>query len=306
MAKFVVLIVHVLGLLFLSDIDPSLALTDNAVAGVADVYHSTRVKGRSGALESTGPVGSDVTITKGIYRGEASARSSEPDDELSVVRGDNDMSDESGVPIDSPEREDQLSWATQSPGAEEGDKHSINYSRHPSCQEDNEDLIGMYEDIRTELATVDLQYLENASIEDVCSRNGNFRSCNFNFQEYPSNLEMVCNNHGAIFYLTEHSIQCHDLRTMENLYYQFDHYPSCFSAVCEERDAKGLVKERIDHITRSMSEYLDMYCFADEEILRHANDESLTAESSSGRTTISWRWLQALLVAPTILLIHWK
>jgi hypothetical protein len=315
MPKLVVPIVNFLGIIiFLSAIDSSLALSDNVFADVADVsytvsYTSSRGKSQSGSVETTGSARSDVDISNGIYRGEASVYSPGPDDQLheaGSTRDDMNISNESGASTDSPspEQEDQILSDARSAGAVGGDTNSIEFSEHTSCEEDTENLLEVNEDIRLELSVIDQHYLENASIENACNREGKISSCNFDFREYPSNLQMVCEKHGGNFYRTEHSIQCYDLSTMESLYYQFDYYPSCFSAFCGEIDAKRLVIERIDSITQTMSEFLEMTCFADDDILRSANDASLIESSGSKR---SWQWIQAFSVVPFLLiLIHSK
>lgn len=276
-----------------------MASADNVFA---DTYLSSRGKGRSGSLESIGSVGRDTDIGNGIYRGEASINSLERDKELyeagSTVDNIN-MSYGSGASTDSPKQVDRLSWATRSPGNTFGDVNNNDFAEIVSCEEDTENLLSVNEDIRLELSAIDLQYLENASIENVCDRDGKFSSCDFDFRVYPSNLQMVCKNHGGNFYRTEHSIQCHNTNTMESLYYQFDHYPSCFSAACEDTDAKRLLTNRIDFITRAMSEYLKMSCFADDDILRFANDAS-SIESSGSK--ILWYSTKVFFAVPFVLI----
>ena len=229
----------------------------------------------------------------GIHRGQASTAEPEGSEwvKISYNNGIGTSGEDLG-PVD------PLSGAADPPGA--GDTNTIHFG---SCAEDTEYLLAAYEDIRLELSAIDEQYLENASIEDVCVRNGKISSCNFDFREYPSNLESVCNNRGGNFYSTEHSIQCHNPITMERLYYQFDHYPSCCSEICERRDANGLLTKRIDSITNIMSEFLQMSCFADYAILRQANDASSIVESS-GDTQRSRQWLQILYIMPFLLILY--
>jgi len=313
MAKLMLPIVNTLGIIiFLSIIDSSLCLSDNIFADVGDADHSytinytsSRGKSRSGGLEATESAGSDVDISNGIYRGEASVYAPERDDELHEAGSTGDamnISNEGGASTDSPspEREDQV--VSELAGNVGGDTNDNIFSEPTSCEEDTENLLEVNEDIRSELSVIDQHYLEHAGIENACTRNGKSSSCDFDFRDYPSNLQMVCKNDGGIFYRTEHSIQCYDLNTMESLYYQFDYYPSCFSAFCGEIDARRLVTERIDSITETMSEFLEMTCFADDDILRFANDASLMIESS-GSSRRSWHWIQLVSVVPFLLLI---
>ena len=276
MTKLVVPVLNVLGICFLSRIDSARASTDMYDA----MYRKTRDKDET--------VRSEVGIMSGIFRGEASAVGSEGH-EISYNNG-------IGARAEDSEASDLLTWTEESPGL----------SEHGSCADDTEYLLAAYEDIRLELSAIDEQYLENASIEDVCVRDGKSSNCNFDFRKYPSNLETICNNRGGSFYLTEHSIQCHNPSTMERLYYQFDHYPSCCSELCERSDANGLLTERIDSITEVMSEYLQMSCFADYDILRHANDSSSLLESS-GSFRRSQHWLEiASAVSLLLILTRWN
>jgi hypothetical protein len=306
---FVLSIANFCGIFFLLAIDAtSLAFAETTFA---IAYTSARGNGQSesGSLESTESVGTNVNLRNGIYRGEA--HRPEPDDQPPVEgrsAGD-DMNSSKGIEGtttsteegEDEEEEDKLSWPEGLPEAAGGDANTIDYSGLRSCDEDTEDLLSMNADIRMELSAIDLQYLENASIENVCNRDGKFSSCDFDFGLYQSNLQMVCKNHGGNFYSTEHSIQCQNQITMEKLYYQFDHFPSCFAAACEEMDAKRLLTERINSITQTMSEYLDTPCFADDDILRHANDASLVESPGSIR---SRQWVNVFAIAP-FLLFHW-
>lgn len=243
---------------------------------LAAMYSKTRDK--------DGNVRREVDITSGIFRGEAKAVGSETSEGTISYNSGIGPSNQDATVVDS------MAWM----GSSE--------SEHGTCDDDTEYLLASYEDIRLELWSVDQQYLENASIKDVCVRDGEFSKCNFDFRRYPSNLETVCSSHGGNFFRTEHSIQCHNPSTMERLYYQFDHYPSCCSELCEMTDANRLLTERIDSITEMMSEYLQMTCFADFDILRHANDSSSLLETS-GSAEQSWRWLPTMLIVVPFLLL---
>lgn len=215
----------------------------------------------------------------GIYRGEASSSISE--------------------------RGDQLSEAAQSSGSAIGDANIVGLAEPASCAQDTERLLNMNENIRLELSAIDIQYLENASIQNVCKRDGKISNCNFDFRLFPNELQMVCENYGGNFDETEHSIQCHDPNTKESLYYQFDHYPSCFSVACEKTDGKQFVAKRIDSITQALSEYLGMACFADDDILRYANDASSIAIESSGIKS-SLHGIQMFPVAALLMMLHFN
>jgi hypothetical protein len=321
MAKLMLPFVNTLGfIIFLSVIDSSFALSNNIFADVGDAdadadqsytisYTSSRGKSRSGGLEPTESAGNDVDISNGIYRGEASVYTPERDNhelhEAGSTRGAINSSNEGGASTDSPspERVDQVvselnTWDVG------GNTNNNVFSEPTSCKEGTENLLEMNEDIRSELSVIDRQYLEHAGIENACIRDEKISTCDFDFRDYPSNLQMVCENDDGIFYRTEHSIQCYDLSTMESLYYQFDYYPSCFPAFCGEIDVKRLVTERIDSITETMSEFLEMTCFADDDILRLANDASLIVESS-GSSNRLWHWIQLVSVLPFLLvLVH--
>jgi len=301
MSKVVASAVNVVGVIFLSRIYRALASEDNSFA---DVYHSARGNGRYGSIYS---VGSGIDISKGIHRGEASRiYNPERDDRPAQAES---MKDDSGIgetieaSYNSPEHLNQPSGTAQSPGdnGEDLNFDHMDVSENLSCEENTENLLDTNADIRFELSAIDIQYLENGSIENACDRDGNFFNCKFDFLSYPNNLQAVCNNHMGRFYGTEHSIQCHNPNTMESLYYQFDHYPSCFSAACEQNDVTRLVLERIDTIAEAISNYLDMSCLVDDDILRNANIASLI-DSSGCKILSYWAWVFPVLL---FLLNHW-
>ena len=299
MFKIVVSAVNIFGVLFLSHTSRSLASEDNNFAAV---YNSYRENARSGSTDS---MENDVDISKGIYRGEASRiYNPERDDrspQTESTRDDAGIGDKtiSEASYNNSEKLNQPSETTQSAVAEEGDWNETVALENFSCEENTENLLAANDDIRIEQSAIDRQYMEHASIENACDRNGDFLNCIFDFESYPNNLQTACNNHMGDFCETEHSIQCHNPNTMESLYYQIDHYPSCFSAACERDDVTRLVSERIDSITRSISEYLEMPCFADDDILRYANQASLI-ESSGGN--LLWHWIWIFPVVPSMLM----
>mmetsp|Transcript_17014 Transcript_17014/g.38843 ORF Transcript_17014/g.38843 Transcript_17014/m.38843 type:complete len:355 (+) Transcript_17014:122-1186(+) len=171
-------------------------------------------------------------------------------------------------------------------------ENDISISGDASCEEATQNFLIEYPDIRIEISAIDQNYLEHASIQNVCYKDGKFSSCNFDFELYPNNLKTVCTDHGGNFYRTEHSIQCHNPSTMESLYYQFDHYPSCFSTACEDQNSKQLVERRINAITESMSDYLGMPCLADEDILKQATFEEIFKESSGYTRSSGQHWIR--------------
>jgi len=253
MVKLVLVVIKCFAFFFLSGIDFHLSLKDSIFAEA----YSSQDKKQSESIASSGSVvhGIDITNVYGIYRGEASPSS--------------------------PERIDQLSEAAHSYGSSRGDTNNADLTEPASCAEDTERLLILNEDIRLELSAIDIEYLENGSIQNACKRDGQFSNCKFDFRLIPNELQKVCEKHGGSFDETEHSIQCHNPSTKESLYYQFDHDPSCFSVVCEKTDTKQLVTERINSISQRMSEYLEMSCFADDDILRYANGASSIEPASS-------------------------
>ena len=286
--KLIVPIANLIGILVLSCIDPLLASREN----IADAYAS---RNRSGSMGSTG----DNIFVNNIYRGEASV--TVPQYNNAISTNDNaGIGDENGVSNDSLEQEDLSPKEARTPAANDLEISNIYYSESASCEENTENLFSVYEDIRSEISDIDQRYLENASVENACNQDGRLSTCKFDFLLYPSNLETVCTMHGGNFYLSEHSIQCHDHNTAESLYYQFDHYPSCFSIACEDSDTKRLVTERIGYITQRMSEYLQMSCYADEDILRYANDAS--SHKSSGNMKTTWPWVGVFSILGVLLL----
>ncbi|MGK3739368.1 MAG: hypothetical protein ACI8RD_009240 [Bacillariaceae sp.] len=184
----------------------------------------------------------------------------------------------------------------------------ISLNETTTCTKDTERLLIANEDIRMELSIINIQYLENASIQKACKRDGTFSNCRFDFRLFPNELKSVCENHGGSYYETEHSISCNKRSTKESLYYQFDHYPSCMSTTCEMADMTKMVSERIEFISQNIGEYLGFDCLADEEILRHANDYDYDNYASSAERTgmkniSSWLWwIQRIAVTIFLLL----
>ncbi len=143
-----------------------------------------------------------------------------------------------------------------------------------SCAEASETLIAQ-EDLRWELQDINVDYLENASIEKACSpsiANQDDLSCDFDFGLFRNNLNEVCGNHGGVYDEREHSIQCHNPKTLQQLYYQFDHFPNCFPASCERSELETMMRRQIDSVRRALEIDSGMTCYADYDILRHAND----------------------------------
>jgi len=291
-------IVNLAGICFLSGLDASMASGENVFA---DVYKNTRGMDNSEIPESTNSVEMEYDLMSGINRGRGSAIDEEGDVVSQQAEYNASYNNGLEASTDISEPVEPLPEAVPTSRMED----TIHFG-HASCLEETEDLLAAYEDIRLELSAIDQQYLENASIENVCVQDGEVSNCNFDFRNYPSNLESVCNNRGGNFYVTEHSIQCHNPSTIGSLYYQFDHYPSCCSESCERNDRNDLLTGRIDSITEAMSEFLQMSCFADYDILRHANETSslLDSAGSATRTQRSIQGLQILLVALPMLLIN--
>lgn len=280
MTKLKASVATVVALIFSTGVHCSSAQKDDVFQDVAGAYHAYQEY-----EEDSGPVESTTNIASGIFRGEASPHGSEP--------------------------ETRMPGAKQRTGETKAHTNIVDISGgHALCVEDTESIISVNEDIRLELSAIDTRYLENASIEKVCDEDGTNSNCNFDFRLFPNKLQSVCERDGDDFYETEHSIQCHNSMTKESLYYQFDHYPSCFSTYCKHDDVKQLLAGRIDSMTKAMSEYLDMTCYADDDILRHANDAGSTdasltdaslTESSGVRK--SWVGIQMVPVAALLLIL---
>mmetsp|Transcript_152 Transcript_152/g.381 ORF Transcript_152/g.381 Transcript_152/m.381 type:complete len:283 (+) Transcript_152:72-920(+) len=281
MTNFILLIANLVAFLCISDINFTVAKEDdNVFEEVADGYHSyhlSKYEENSGPVESTGVRGS-TDIANGIYRGEAASPSYNSRQDIPISGRSGRLSGSTKVKTDIVDSsEEQL-----------------------SCVEDTENTFALNEDIRLELSAIDTRYLESASIENACNRDGKISNCDFDFRLLPNKLQEVCEKDGDNFYETEHSIQCHNPSTKESLYYQYDHYPSCFSAACEQIDVKQLVAGRIDSITQTLAEYLEMSCFADDDILRQANDASLI---ESAGVKILWHGIQMLPIATFLISI---
>mmetsp|Transcript_26499 Transcript_26499/g.62036 ORF Transcript_26499/g.62036 Transcript_26499/m.62036 type:complete len:277 (-) Transcript_26499:39-869(-) len=273
MTNFKTSIANFFAFLFLFGAQSSVARKDDVdvFEDVADAYHvyqSSRYK------EDSVPIEANTDLASGIFRGEASPSTSE--------------------------REGRMSGPAKSSGSTIANANTVDISDgHALCVEDTESIISLNEDIRLELSAIDTRYLENASIDNVCDRDDKYSNCNFDFRLFPNKLQNVCQQYGDEFFETEHSIQCHNPITKESLYYQFDHYPSCFSAFCKQEDVKQLLARRIDAITQAMEEYLDMSCFADDDILRHADDTILIESSGIQR---SWAGIEMFPIATSLLL----
>ena len=117
-----------------------------------------------------------------------------------------------------------------------------------SCAEDSERLLVDNEDIFEEISALNAFYSKNGRLRDVCTRDGEYSNCRFDFRLFPNELQKVCENHGGIYDETEHSIECQRSgRTTRRLQYRLDHYPSCFSLSCEDTDRKQLVLDIMYH-----------------------------------------------------------
>ncbi|KAL3911478.1 MAG: hypothetical protein SGILL_007267 [Bacillariaceae sp.] len=168
-----------------------------------------------------------------------------------------------------------------------------------SCKDGSEALIGQ-EELRWELQDVNLQYLENASIKNACSTSSDVdgRSCNFDFGLFPNNLHQVCEKYGGVYEEREHSIQCHHPSTKEQLYYQIDRFPNCFPGSCQREELETMITHQIESVRRALEEDSGMVCYADYDILRHANDED-----SAGSSRI--QMTKSLLAVAALSMVHY-
>jgi hypothetical protein len=174
-----------------------------------------------------------------------------------------------------------------------------------SCSEDTQTLL-VNEDVRTQLQVINLAYLQHASIQKACHNNNNdgdgtttlssatpslaagTTNCNFNFLQFPNNLDEVCEKHGALYDEREHSIQCHNpSNSKELLYYQFDHFPSCLPITCNNEDILQIVTHQMESVRRALEKDSGMVCYADFDILRHAASAA-AAVSVGGYGFLTW------------------
>jgi hypothetical protein len=144
----------------------------------------------------------------------------------------------------------------------------------PLCSRDREMLLTL-EDLRGELQDVNVQYLENASVDRACgggasTRDDSNRECHLDFGYFSNNLHQVCEKHGGVYEEREHSLQCHSAK--QKLYYQYDRFPNCFPASCEHTEVEDLVSKQMESVRQALEEDSGMTCYADFDILRHAGE----------------------------------
>lgn len=173
-----------------------------------------------------------------------------------------------------------------------------NGNSNVSCKDGSETLIAQ-EELRWELQDINLQYLENASIEKTCSTSSDAdgTSCSFDFGLFPNNLDQVCEKYGGVYDEREHSIQCHNPSTKEQLYYQIDRFPNCFPGSCQREEIDSMVAHQIESVRQALEEDSGMVCYADYDILRHAND----SDSAGSRI----RMTTSLVVAVALVMVHY-
>lgn len=149
-----------------------------------------------------------------------------------------------------------------------------------SCGQDIELLVAQ-EDLRWQLQDVNLHYLENAGLAKACDDSQQqqqqqlrSRNCNLDFGNFPTNLGQVCEEHGGVYIEREHSIQCHNSQTKQQLYYQLDRFPSCFPSSCAKEQVDDMVQSQIDFFRLTLEQDSGMICYADFDILRHAGESN--------------------------------
>jgi hypothetical protein len=155
--------------------------------------------------------------------------------------------------------------------SESSSETSMAFPSLPSCYDESEAL-NEHEDVRTELMAINMRYLENGSIKRACQRDGKASDCKLDFNLYPSNLHEACEKYGGRYAEREHSIQCRNSATEEELYYQFDHFPSCFAPSCDTVDVNKMISTQLDGVRRAMEEHSGMHCLSDWEILEYASE----------------------------------
>ena len=169
-----------------------------------------------------------------------------------------------------------------------------------SCTDGSETLIA-HEDVRWNIQFLNVEYLENASIDKACARSSTDEmgmTCNFDFGLFPNNLDEVCEKYGGVYEEREHSIQCHDPTTKEQLYYQIDRFPNYFPAACHHDEIDSMVEHQIDTVRRALEDDSGMICYADYDILRHAGEYD--GMSSGDTRTLSM--MSAIAIA---LALYW-
>jgi len=160
---------------------------------------------------------------------------------------------------------------------------SSHISGRSSCLEASQSLIAN-EDVRYELSSINHFYLENASIQKACTQESKSDlECKLNFRLASNELNEVCESNGGTYQEREHSIQCHNLETKESLYYQFDHFPGCYSVACEKADIDQFANLQIDTVKRALEQDSGMKCYADFDILRHPVPSYTSAAQFQGR-----------------------
>lgn len=155
---------------------------------------------------------------------------------------------------------------------------TLSFTSLTSCYDDSEALIE-HEDVRMELMAINMQYLEHGSTLKACTRDGKESVCRLDFSLYHSNLHEVCEEHGGLYAEREHSIQCHNSDTDEELYYQFDNHPYCFPMSCDSVDVNKMITLHIDGVKRALEDHSGMHCLSDWEILVDANERYASGAS---------------------------
>jgi hypothetical protein len=291
MGKCATLVTNLIAAICLSGIHVSSATQDRIVVNGAASSEATHRFGKElGTVETAGSPGGGLHFANGIYRGDASPYGigSSGEDEP-TGRGET-KTVTARMPGD----------ATEGDGSNGDTNDDTSFYENMSCGDGTEFLLDLNEDIRFELSFVDSRYLENGGIGQVCVQDGKHSDCKYNFRSYPNKLQYVCEKDGGSFHETEHSIECHNPQTEESLYYQFDHYPSCFSVACEKADVTQHMSERILSISEQLSEHLDMTCFFDDDILKHAGDSVFL---KSAGTSILWHGIRVFTVVTTSILL---
>lgn len=260
------------------------------VNGAASSEATHRFGKELGTVETAGSAGGGLDLAAGIHRGEASPFGiGSSGEDLPTGQGET-KTDTGRMPGD----------FTEGGGSNRDTNDDTTFYQNMSCADGTEFLLDLNEDIRFELSFVDSRYLENGGIGQVCVQDGKHSECDYNFRSYPNKLQYVCEKDGGSFHETEHSIQCHNPQTEESLYYQFDYYPSCFSVACEKADVAQRMAERLISISEQLSEQLDMACFFDDDILKHAGDPFFLENVG---TSVSWHGIRIFTVVTTSLLV---
>lgn len=130
--------------------------------------------------------------------------------------------------------------------------------------------------------------------------------CRVDFRLFPSRLQQRCQANGGRYDESEHSIQCHSPTARQSLYFQYDHYPSCYALSCEEQQVRDQVAQQIDAMKVALEADTGLQCYTDNDILAHAVAASQQEDNDSsggGRSLSSLATLGSLIMRGALVLV---